>query len=198
MADTIGRALAQRGCAALSVDLPLHGAREEGIEGLSLRNPLALVQKWTLGVREANAAIEYLRNRSDVDSSRIGIGGYSLGACLGVIVASRNNHVNALALAAGGDLPEKTPFSALVRSIADPRRAARAFAGRPLLMVNGRYDRTIRPEQARALFDAAGEPKEMRWYDGGHWPPQSAVDQVADWLAAQLLSGSAAGHSATQ
>jgi dienelactone hydrolase len=201
MADTIGRALAQRGVAALSVDLPLHGAREEGIEGLSLRNPLALVQKWTLAVREANAAIEYLRNRSDIDPSRIGIGGYSLGAYLGVIVASRNNHVNALALAAGGDLPGKTPFSALVRSIADPKRAARAFAGRPLLMINGRYDRTIRPEQARVLFEAAGEPKEIRWYDGGHWPPQSAVDQVADWLAAQLLSGSAArplGHPVTR
>ena len=196
MADTIGRALAQRGVAALSVDLPLHGAREEGLEGLSLRNPLALVQKWTLAVREANAAIDHLRNRSDVDPARIGIGGYSLGAYLGVIVASRNNHVNALALAAGGDLPEKTPFSALVRSIADPKRAVRAFAGRPLLMVNGRYDRTITPDQARALFDAAGEPKEMRWYDGGHWPPQSAVEQVADWLGARLAESNSASRSA--
>ncbi|HEV8217314.1 MAG TPA: alpha/beta fold hydrolase [Gemmatimonadaceae bacterium] len=191
MADTIGRALAQRGVAALSVDLPLHGAREEGIEGLSLRNPLALVQKWTLAVREANAAIEYLRNRSDVDPTRIGIGGYSLGAYLGIIVASRNNHVDALALAAGGDLPANTPFSAIVRSIADPARAARAFAGRPLLMVNGRYDRTIRPEQARALFEAAGEPKELVWYDGGHWPPQVAIEQVAEWLVLRLSKSAA-------
>ena len=56
-------------------------------------------------------------------------------------------------------------------------------------------------KQARALFEAAGEPKELRWYEGGHWPPQSAVDQVADWLAAQLLSGSAArplGHPVTR
>ena len=45
MAETIGRALGQRGVAALSVDLPLHGAREEGIEGGSLRKPLGTVQK---------------------------------------------------------------------------------------------------------------------------------------------------------
>jgi len=184
MADTIGRSLARLGIAALSIDLPLHGAREEGMEGLSLRNPLALVQKWRLAIREADAAIEYLRSRADVDPRRIGLGGYSLGAYLGVTVASRNTHVTALVLAAGGDLPERTPFASIVRSIADPRRAVRAFAGRPLLMINGRYDRTIRPEQACALFDAAGEQKELRWYDGGHWPPQHAVDQVADWLAA--------------
>ena len=196
MADTIGRALAQRGVAALSVDLPLHGAREEGIETLSLQNPLALVQKWRLAVREANAAIEYLRTRPEVDQERIGLGGYSLGAYLGVIVASRNAHVGALALAAGGDLPEKTPFAAIVRSIADPRRTVHAFAGRPLLMINGRFDRTIRPEQARTLFDAAGEPKELRWYDGGHWPPEAAVDQVAEWLAARLGDSSSASRSA--
>jgi len=196
MADTIGRALGQLGVAALSIDLPLHGAREDGLEGLSLRNPLALVQKWRLAVREANAAVEYLRARRDIDPQRIGLAGYSLGAYLGVTVAARNEHVSALALAAGGDLPEQTPFAAIVRSIADPRRAARAFAGRPLLMINGRYDRTIRPEQARALFAAAGEPKELRWYDGGHWPPQSAVDQVAEWLAAYLTDSTSASRSA--
>lgn len=39
-------------------------------------------------------------------------------------------------------------------TIADPNRAARNFAGRPLLMINGRHDRTIRPEQAHV----AGQP----------------------------------------
>jgi len=115
---------------------------------------------------------------------------------LGIVVAGGNTHVGALALAAGGDLPARTPFSAVVRSIADPLRAARAFAGRPLFMINGRYDRTIRPEQARALFDAAGEPKELRWYDGGHWPPQNAVDQVVDWLAGRLIRTRSASRSA--
>ncbi len=196
MADTIGRSLSKLGVAALSIDLPLHGAREDGMEGLSLRNPLALVQKWHLAVREANAAVEYLRARSDIDCQRIGLAGYSLGAYLGVTVASRNAHASALALAAGGDLPERTPFASIVRSIADPRRAAHLFSGRPLLMINGRYDRTIRPEQARALFEAAGEPKELRWYDGGHWPPQHAVDQVATWLAEHLAGERSASRSA--
>jgi fermentation-respiration switch protein FrsA (DUF1100 family) len=78
------------------------------------------------------------------------------------------------------------PFASLVRTIVDPCRDVRNLAGRPLLMINGSFDRTIRPEQARSLFEAASEPKELRWYDGGHWPPQSAIDSVADWLAAKL------------
>lgn len=186
MADSIGRSLVERGIASIAIDLPLHGTREGGLEGLSLRNPLDLVQKWRLAVREANAAIRYLTEQPAVDRRQLAIAGYSLGAYLAVIVASDTSAVRAVALAAGGDLPEATPFAALVRTFADPRKAVRSLTGRPLLMVNGRSDRTIQPTQARALFDAAGEPKEIRWYDGGHWPPPAAIESVADWLAARL------------
>jgi fermentation-respiration switch protein FrsA (DUF1100 family) len=186
MADSIGRALAGRRVASLAIDLPLHGARDAGFEGISFRNPMAVIQKWRLAVREANAGLAYLEAHSAVDPSRIGIAGYSLGAYLATAVAADNAVARAIALAAGGDLPPQMPFASLVRSVADPRRAIRNLAGRPLLMINGRFDQTIRPEEARSLFEAAGEPKELRWYEGGHWPPQSAIDAVADWLAATL------------
>jgi dienelactone hydrolase len=186
MADSIGRSLGDRGVASLAIDLPLHGTRDGGLEGLSLRNPLDLVQKWRLAVREASTAIRYLADQPAIDPRRLAIAGYSLGAYLAVIVASDTPLVRAVALAAGGDLPETTPFAGLVRTFADPRKAVRALAGRPLLMVNGRSDRTIQPSQARALFDAAGEPKEIQWYDGGHWPPPAAIELVADWLAGRL------------
>src|SRR5215216_2475571 len=50
MADSVGRALERRGIASIAIDLPLHGAREQGVEGLSLRSPLGLVQKWRLAI----------------------------------------------------------------------------------------------------------------------------------------------------
>src|SRR5512133_872764 len=188
MADSIGRMLAARGIASLAIDLPLHGAREGGLEGLSLRNPLSVVQKWRLAVREANAGLEYLEHHSAIDGQRLAIGGYSLGAYLATVVAEGNRLVRAVALVAGGDLPAQTPFTSLVRSIADPQRAVRGLNGRPLLIVNGRHDQTVRPEQASSLFAAAGEPKELRWYEGGHWPPVSAVGWVADWLTERLAA----------
>jgi uncharacterized protein len=186
MADSIGRSLAQRGVASLAVDLPLHGSREGAIEGLSIRNPLALVENWRLAISEARGAIAHLEARRDVDGDRLGIAGYSLGAYLSVIVAAAEPSIRAVCLAAGGDLPEATPFASIVRAIADPRRAVRRLAGRPLFMINGRRDHTVRPEQARALFDAADQPKELYWYDGGHWPPPPAIERAAEWLAARL------------
>jgi fermentation-respiration switch protein FrsA (DUF1100 family) len=186
LADSIGRALGKRGVASLATDLPLHGTREGGLESLSMRNPMALVAKWRLAVREAHAAIHHLAEHPRIDPRRIAIAGYSLGAYLSVIVAADDKLVRAVALAAGGDLPAETPFAGLVRTIADPRRAAKRLDGRPLFMINGRWDRTIRPEQARALFDAAEEPKEQHWYDGGHWLPAPAVEQTADWITTRL------------
>jgi fermentation-respiration switch protein FrsA (DUF1100 family) len=189
MADSIGRSLAARRVASLAIDLPLHGARDAGFEGLSFQNPVAVIQNWRLAIREAHAGLAYLETHEAIDRGRIGIAGYSLGAYLATSVAADDTRAQAIALAAGGDLPPQMPFASLVRTVADPRRAARNLVGRPLLMINGRLDRTIRPEQAESLFAAAGEPKELRWYDGGHWPPQSAIDAVADWLAAALSSG---------
>src|SRR5438045_9177596 len=84
MADSIGRSLADRGLASLAIDLPLHGTRDGGLEGLTLRNPLDLVQKWKLAVREASAAIQYLSDQPAIDPRRLAVAGYSLGAYLAV------------------------------------------------------------------------------------------------------------------
>jgi fermentation-respiration switch protein FrsA (DUF1100 family) len=186
MADSIGRALAARRVASLAIDLPLHGARNAGFEGISFQNPIDVIQKWRRAVREAHAGLAYLADHIAIDPTEIGIAGYSLGAYLATMVAADDKLPKAIALAAGGDLPPQLPFGALVRAAVDPRSAIRKLDGRPLLMINGRFDQTIRPRDAESLFAAANEPKELRWYDGGHWPPQSAIDAVADWLAAKF------------
>jgi hypothetical protein len=53
-------------------------------------------------------------------------------------------------------------------------------------MTHGRYDRTVRPNDADRLFAAAGEPKEMRWWNTGHILPAEATEDAAAWLAGQL------------
>lgn len=186
MADAIGRALLAHGIASLSIDLPLHGERESAVARGSARQPLELLRQWKLGIREAHLALRYLEARAEVDRARLGLVGYSLGAYLGMAVAAEDHAVRALVLAAGGDLPEHTPLAALVRRVVNPARSARRYAGRPLLMVHGRRDQTIRPSQARALFEAAGEPKEIRWWDAGHILPAAAIDEAAQWLEERL------------
>jgi uncharacterized protein len=186
MAESVGRVLLRHRIASLAIDLPLHGERRGGMDAQAMRNPMALVSTWRLAQDETRLALGYLGARSEVDARRLALVGYSMGSFLGVLVASREQRVRALVLAAGGDLPAGTPFERLVRTVADPLRAARKLDGRPLLMVHGRRDRTVTPEQAQRLFDAAGEPKELRWWDAGHYLPVEAIDHAAGWLEARL------------
>jgi uncharacterized protein len=186
MAYTIGRALAIRGIAALAIDLPLHGEREAPLQRESLFDPLALIRHWRLALAECGAALDFLADHERCDGSRLAIIGYSLGSFLAIATAANDARVRAVLLAAGGDLPLGTPLERLVRGIADPITAVRRIAGRPLLMMNGRYDRTVRPTDADRLFRAAGEPKEMRWWNSGHILPAEAIDDTVSWLADQL------------
>jgi fermentation-respiration switch protein FrsA (DUF1100 family) len=186
MADGIGPALLERGLASLSIDLPLHGTRYDPVQAQSMRTPLAIHRHWQTGIKDTRLALRYLAARPELDRERIAIVGYSMGSFLGVIAAADEPLVRALVLAAGGDLPSGTPFAGIARAIADPIRAVRKLAGRPLLISHGRRDRTVLPEQAQRLFDAAGEPKEIRWWDSGHYLPHAALDHAAHWLATYL------------
>ncbi|MDQ3950584.1 MAG: alpha/beta fold hydrolase [Gemmatimonadota bacterium] len=186
MSEVIGMSLLRHGIASLAIDLPLHGERDGEVESLSYRNPFELVQRWRLAIGEARLGLRFLAEHPAIDGARLALVGYSLGSFLGVIVAAQEPLVRAVVLAAGGDLPTRLPFAAIIRTVADPLRAVRSLAGRPLLMVNGRFDRTVAPDQAQRLFDIAAEPKELRWYSGGHWPPVNEVDAAVVWLEGKL------------
>jgi dienelactone hydrolase len=186
MADTVGEALVRAGIANLAVDLPLHGARAGSPQDLKTENPLGLLRTWRKAIQEARLAIDYLASHPQVDRDRLALVGYSLGSFLANIVGADAPSVRAVVLAASGDLPPGLPFESLVRAVLDPLRAVRQAPRRPLLMINGRFDRTVNPAQAERLFAAAPEPKTMRWYGGGHWPPAREIDFAASWLANQL------------
>jgi uncharacterized protein len=186
LAEGVGTALQRHGIASLAVDLPLHGTRADPLQAQAERNPLALVALWRQALREARLALGYLGARPEVDAASLALAGYSLGSYLAVMTAAQEPSVRAVVLAAGGDLPRGTPLSTVARAVADPVRAVKRLKGRPLLMVNGTADRTIRADQARRLFDAASEPKEIRWWNSGHVLPGEAIDHVAAWLRERL------------
>lgn len=181
MSDSIGRALASRGIASLAIDLPLHGAREGNLDTLSPLRPFAIIAQWKLAVTDAIAALDFLAEHNGIDGACLAIVGYSLGAFLAVQIAGGDSRVEAVVLAAGGDLPADLPMQPLIRSVADPVKAIRRL-NKPVLMINGQFDRTVTPAQARRLHEAAREPKTVRWYRGGHWPPTSELNMAADWL----------------
>ena len=185
MAESVGVALLPLGIASLSIDLPLHGERSDPLEMRSMRNPFELAERWRTAIEEAGLALRFLSARPEIDRNRLALIGYSLGAYLALAVAERDSAVRAVILAAGGDLPD-FPLASLIRAVADPLKGVRKLAGRPLLMVHGRRDNTILPAQATRLFEAAGEPKEIQWWDAGHRLPETAVLRAAAWLERQM------------
>ena len=185
MAGTIGHGLLARGIASLALDLPLHGERRTPVRP-TLDGALELIRHWRSALAEAALGISYLGARSEIDRTRLAAVGYSLGSLLAGALAARDTRVRALVVAAGGDLPPG--LASFARPIVDPVANVRALAGRPLLIVAGRRDRTMPPAQAEALYAAAGEPKTIRWYDSGHILPASAASDVADWLQERLQS----------
>jgi uncharacterized protein len=192
MADTVGRALLNHGIASLAIDLPLHGTRGDPLAASAQSmGVLALMKHWNEARAESRLAVGYLRAHAAIDRSRLAVVGYSLGSFLATVTAAAEPSVGAVVLAAGGDLPAQLPFAPLVRTVADPLRAVRKLAGRPLLMIHGRNDRTVRPDQAERLFAAAGEPKTLQWWDAGHRLPPAAIDAAARWLADRM-----GGHAA--
>ena len=186
MSDTIGTALLRVGIASLAIDLPMHGDRVIPGAQRGGMQPLELMRNWKLALAESSIALRYLGARPEVDAQRLSLAGYSLGSYLGVSVAARDRAVRAVVLAAGGDLPADMPFGRVVRAVIDPAGAVRKLEGTPLLMVHGRRDRTVTPDQAKRLFEAAGEPKEIRWWDAGHYLPAAAIDGAAEWRAETL------------
>jgi len=198
MGDTVGMALVKRGVAALALDLPMHGERagDRAPREAMSADPLQLLSTWRVAIEEARTALEFLASHQGIDGQRLALVGYSLGSFLANIVAGELSTIRAVVLAASGDLPDGLPYASAVRTVVDPLRAVRRVAGRPLLMINGRYDRTVKPAQAERLFAAAHEPKTMRWHGGGHWPPAGEIDFAAEWLAARLGAEDRASHDA--
>ena len=189
LAGTMGLALAGRGIASLAIDLPLHGSRDDALIEEARSNPLGLLKHWKMALAEANAAMSWLGQQEEIDSLRLGISGYSLGSYIALQTAAADERIKSIIVAAGGDLPV-TPWTAMVRMMSDPIRSVKSLNGRPLLMLHGKNDRTIRPDQAQRLFDAASNPKEIRWYDTGHVLPAVAADDAAAWLVENV------GHTA--
>ena len=181
LSNSMGRALAVRGIASLAIDLPLHGSRDDALIDEARANPLGLIKHWKKALAEAKDAVGWLGKQDTIDPRRVSVAGYSLGSYVALHTAATNPGVRAVIVAAGGDLPI-TPWTNMARLIADPLKSARSLKGRPLLMLHGKSDRTIPADRAQRLFDAANEPKELRWYNTGHILPAASAEDAAAWL----------------
>jgi fermentation-respiration switch protein FrsA (DUF1100 family) len=151
----------------------------------------------TLGYLEAGdarAAVDYLLSRPDVNPQRIGLVGMSMGGATVLRAAARIPEVRAVVAEAAYTSIEDNlahgvraltglppfPFAPLVAWFGElqsgldirlvrPIDDVGKIAPRPLLLVQGELDTLVPPGNAEALYQAAGEPKQIYIVHGaGH------------------------------
>ncbi|MEA3401218.1 MAG: alpha/beta hydrolase [Armatimonadota bacterium] len=201
-ARLVAMLLAPQGVAVVAIDAALHGDR--AVEGPGIGRQLAAdPQALVRTVIDNRRAIDYIHIRGDLDADRLVLVGASMGAILGSIVAAVDERIDAAALLVGGGgwttilESSEHPAAAALRDAGlsrdrslgqmDPVHFVGHISPRPVLMVNGTQDRVIPPQAAEALHEAARQPKEVLWYEGGHvgMPPET-LQRVVEWIATRL------------
>ncbi|MFH1540131.1 MAG: alpha/beta fold hydrolase [bacterium] len=208
--------LAVRGYATFAIDAEYHGDRREQGKDIFSTDIESDAQALKQTVLDLRRAVDYLETRDDVDSGRIGYVGVSMGGFLGSLFCGVEERVKTCVLiVAGGDWKlilenskiapaikmrkyvemEGIDIAALAEKLAyvDPVNLIGFVSPRPLLFLNGKADQYVPPVSTEALFAAAGEPKEIVWYDPiegdktGHIPPiDKAQDAMMKWFKKHL------------
>lgn len=170
----------------------------------------AVRRRIALTILETRRLVDVLAERSDIDPERIYLWGVSFGAMTGCSAMAYDPRLKAAVLtAAAGDLQriaadspywQKQRFFSWMRAVAplgaeilrpfDPVRHIGRIAPRPLLFQNTIHDELLPRSSFEALYNAAGQPKEIRWYDSPHNRPlreaiEKAVLDGLNWLQEQ-------------
>jgi eukaryotic-like serine/threonine-protein kinase len=129
--------------------------------------------------KDLQRAIDYLETRPDVDTSRIGFIGISLGGVMGGLVLGIEDRLSAAVLYVAGLVfqrarPEADPINFLPR------------VGVPVLMLNGRYDDGFPYETSqRPMFEMLGTPREHKrliLFEDGHYLPRAQmISETLGW-----------------
>jgi dienelactone hydrolase len=187
--------LAGRRAVALSVSSPFTRPEGQvtarGIEGVRGERNLTI-----LGVKELRRAVDLLQSRPEVDDDRIGFLGFSAGARTGALLAGVEHRLKAIVLMSGGETTVDQVLEAVDRRDRDKLRPlfedtdGLAYVARSsptkLLFQDGREDEIVPRDALQRLYSAAGKPKELRWYEGGHDLPLQAYRDHLAWLTKTL------------
>jgi dienelactone hydrolase len=164
---------ARAGLAVAAIDLPLHGERSspklserlaEGLARVRRGEPLdtqtrALVEEFARqSTSDLIRSLDALLARDEIASDRVGFLGFDLGAVIGCYLLAHDARPRAAALigaGAGGSLPALDPASWLARA-----------SEVSVLIATGEQKDAGSGDAAKALFEAAPEPRRMATLSG--------------------------------
>lgn len=201
------------GYAVFSIDAVYHGERE--VPGKALYSPD--FEDSIRGIRQTiidlRRGVDFLEIRSEIDNSRIGYVGGSMGGILGAIFIGVEDRIKAaILIVPGGNMslmiresehPAIPPIRKRIEELGltygdvqrmmnpvEPLNFIGRFSPKPVQFHIGRFDKIVPAEAGRQLADKAGEPKQVYWYDAGHSLPLDLVAIRALSFLNENLKGS--------
>jgi dienelactone hydrolase len=125
-------------------------------------------------------ALDYLKDRPEIDSARIGVFGYSMGGTQTFLLTAVDARIKAAVACA-------VPAERSPNSLIAPRHFARAIGSRPLLLIAGRNDEMCPSEEAERVFRAIGNPhSKLSFFEGTHRLRPDFVPDAVQWLKDHL------------
>jgi dienelactone hydrolase len=183
------KALAADGIAALVLDPQFHGERTDALEHQPVdayvcpECPHARREMTIETVADYRRALDYLATRPELDRTRVGAIGFSMGGLMTFALSAVDDRVKAAVACV-------TPVSPKDPKWTVPAIAPATFAPRvriPVLQLMGRTDELYTRAEAEAFREALGSAeKPLEWFDAGHRLPPEYVPRAVGFLKRHL------------
>ena len=178
----LSESLLQLGFAVLALDAQFHGERSANNDYLPV-GTMYFDKKWFFRFRDGVIetagdyfrAIDYLSSRAEVDVTRLGVVGHSMGGVIALIFVALNPNVkSAVGCVAAASEPWLYPVN--------PINLAQGIQA-PTLLLAGRSDEFFGLEASQHLYASLkAKIKKLELFDSGHRLPESNIARTVDWL----------------
>ncbi len=186
------KALLGAGYAILALDAPTHGERSHEIDYQSVnafddkkaparRNYFTYAEIAIQTVKDYRRALDFLAERGDVDTNRVGLVGYSMGGMDSFYLLSVEPRIR-VAVAC---VP---PLLSIGYGPASPIDYSWGVGKTPFLMLMGRKDEMGDPVKVEASYHQyiEGPNTKLIWYDRGHRLTEIYVPDALSWIQGHL------------
>lgn len=184
MVSRFANDLLSAGFAVLALDAPMHGERKPKDTPVTFNSFPTIIKQ---GIVDYRCILDYLKTRRDVRFKDIGLVGYSMGGMMGTILTAVDSRIKSSVVCVNGDvgfMMLKTATKSMQNELIPICNSLYAgkITPRPILFLNGKRDNIVPRIATMKTYDAAGEGKEIVWYDAGHQLPPEANEKAALWL----------------
>jgi len=192
----ITKELISAGYAVLALDAEYHGERMANNDYESVGDMVyrrgwynTFCQSLIQSTVDYRRALDYLATRAEIDSSRTGIIGSSMGGMMTFILTAVEPRIKVSAASVTWtiDIEDVIIRKGYTASYIAPYNFAGRTGQRPFLMMMGRSDRLYTNEEAEQLYKLIDGPvKNLIFYDSGHRLPKEYGSDAVRWFQKHL------------